>query len=228
MEAINERGWTIIEANDLVSLERFRAAFEQLVRSHTGAASASVQTAIGHCEPADLNKLFVSANYQLTSDYPLLLRAFAPTLTQLCGSRVFLQRRMYLRANIPGRSYTATPPHSDVFYGHSPHVFTLWVPLYDVTDGSGLYFYDKRTSSEITARYRFEQPLEEFLREHYPLPEGVPVRFGQAILFQCALVHGAHENTSSSPRVSFDTRIQSVDMPLYEKHFDLYGMANLA
>ncbi len=229
IEDITTTGWAVIDADNLSGLALFRDRFEHIVRSNVPNANPddSVSDLLMAVTPAELNLLLKTVNYGMLESTRTVLDSFGSAIAKLCKNEIFYQKRIYLRVNVPGEGQDATPAHTDVYYGHSPCAYTLWVPMYDVADESGIYLFDRRSSARIVSSYRFDEPISHVLQRESAMPGGVTLTFGQAILFECSIVHGAHENTGGSPRVSFDMRVQSTTQPLFQKGYDLYATGNL-
>lgn len=185
------------------------------------AAGAGLQATVSRFSPSQVNRLLRETNNVMGRNGPALLGPFHKMIQALCGDSVLYQRRPYLRANMPGMGHTATEPHSDVFFGHSPYAYTMWIPLHDIDNDDGLFMYDRRDSQAILASYDFRQPLRTTLK--HPQPRPLRLRFGEAIFFSCYLVHGANQAAGAMPRLSLDTRVQSAAAPLFEKGAELYG-----
>lgn len=223
---INEKGWAVIDACDFSKLDEFRVHFgdisKRFLRNIDGIPDYGRLST--NELPENFNPWFRAANYELLESTELLLDAFADTVESLSPNGYFYQRRPYLRANVPGVDHTPTPPHSDVFFGHSPHAFVFWVPMHDVSGEDGLYFFDADKSQNIIDNYCFEEPLEQFLEDKsWILPPPVKVKFGQALVFMCGLIHGAIPAKGKYSRLSFDLRVQPANTPLFEKGMELYS-----
>ncbi|WCO65878.1 phytanoyl-CoA dioxygenase family protein [Iamia majanohamensis] len=124
------------------------------------------------------------------------------------AARLFTDHRPFLRVFLckwPGAD-SGLYLHRDWMYvderaGHRS--FVLWVPLTDVTGHEGQLRVLRGShrldpsirGSLLTAPWlRHEEVIEERL-------EAVPVRAGEAIIFDNALVHCSHPNHTSSPRL---------------------------
>jgi len=219
--AMVDDGWMVVGATYIGKLIKFREAFERLCKSFLGCPE-DIHGTLLNLEPSTLNELTKHLNYKLLSYNHLLVESFELTVISLCGRKIFEQRRPYLRLNIPNKDHTSTPAHSDVYFGHSPYTYTFWIPMHDVVDNSGLYIYNKKTSLDMVRNYNFNESIDKYLQvSNFGLPQDVKVMFGEALVFNCGLFHGAHTNNSSI-RISFDTRVQAISKPLFEKNYELF------
>jgi ectoine hydroxylase-related dioxygenase (phytanoyl-CoA dioxygenase family) len=81
----------------------------------------------------------------------------------------------------------------------------LWIPLQDVTSENGsLHFLpgSHRIADNIRTAPDFPELFGNVMPLVYPHLESVPLRVGEAILFQCAVLHGSFSNVSKHPRTN--------------------------
>jgi hypothetical protein len=226
LEQLKQRGWAIVPCDVPELLTRVALEVKRIATEIAGAqAGGDLRTMVSAFSASELNRLLREVNNVLGRDGLMLLAPFRAMIRSLCGENVLYQRRPYLRANVPGLAHSATEPHSDVFYGHSPHAYTMWIPLHDVDNDDGLFVFDRAESKEILESHRFDSPLRTTLDR--PAPAPLRLRFGEAILFSCYLIHGALPCGGTLPRLSLDTRVQSASAPLFEKGAELYGLIRL-
>ncbi|KAA0579303.1 hypothetical protein FZ029_07670 [Azospirillum sp. Sh1] len=220
---LEERGWAIVPCDAPDLLARVADDVKRIAAGIAGSrAGDDLRGMVSGFSPSELNRLLREVNNALAEDGLSLLEPFRGMIRSLCGDQVLYQRRPYLRANVPGLAHTATEPHSDVFYGHSPYAYTMWIPLHDVDNDDGLFVFDRAESEDILADYGFDKPLRAALDR--PAPAPLRLRFGEAIFFSCYLIHGALPCSGSLPRLSLDTRVQAAKAPLFEKGAELYGL----
>lgn len=224
LEQLARLGWAIVPCDAPELLARVAGDVKRIAAGIAGSqATDDLRSMVSAFSASELNRLLREVNNALGQDGLVLLAPFHAMIRNLCGEDVLYQRRPYLRANVPGLAHTATEPHSDVFYGHSPYAYTMWIPLHDVDNDDGLFVFDRAESKEILAGHRFDRPLRTALADR-PVPSPLHLRFGEAIFFSCYLIHGAHPCRGPLPRLSLDTRVQAATAPLFEKGAELYGL----
>jgi len=230
ISALKSRGWAVVASDRPENLKVFRDTFEEAVRVQLPEDIQNVPfpEVFSKVESSLLNSIFRTVNYSLMDETKKVLGAFHRTITGLCGTTIYFQKRLYLRVNVPGKDHTATPAHSDTFYGHSPYAYTIWIPMWDVTDQSGIWIMSRQQTADVLSQYKFDSAVEKLLTDKHARPESIVMKFGEALFFECGLLHGSRTNEGKKPRVSFDIRVQSPVHPLFQKGFDLYGIWNQA
>ena len=113
------------------------------------------------------------------------------------------------------------PGHADIFDGNSPHTFTLWFPLHNVEDNSGVYLWDLNLSDKfVLSLNNFQNEYDENkVINRFPTKK---IKLGQCLLFSSLCIHGPGKNNSNLSRLSFDFRFNKTNLPLYEKHTEYF------
>lgn len=147
------------------------------------------------------------------------------------GRNIKRQTKPYLRISRPGNTTDTVGIHRDTHYGATVNEWVLWVPLTDAVDGGELRilpgshlnsdeFYPwvqekspdvERGSLKHWLGYMYAPKRMSAEVEDQCVP--VPCKVGEAILFNCACVHGAKVNTSSNTRFSIDMRLVDASKP---------------
>lgn len=225
-EELRQQGWSIIQADSIQILEGFRAYVEETIRENfpEECGVESLLESLTKMDSATLNSVSKITHFRMRPRANELLHAFKTPIIQTCGTEVFFQQSPYLRCNVPLQAHTATPPHCDVHYGHSPYAFTLWIPWDNVSDESGIYLFNQEISKSIISKHRYDWTIDSLIEAGYPKPKAVQLQFGEGILFKANIIHGSYKNMGRKLRMSLDTRIQSVTRPLFEKGLDVYGL----
>lgn len=221
LEPLIERGLTVLDAADIAPLVRVREAFMERVGSlgYEFESFRGLRRRLSNLSQPELNDLKAVAMPDLSV---ALVEAFREPITRLCGGRIFLQRRPNINFNVPGRDGSVTRSHTDMLMGHSPYTFTLWVPLHDIEDGSGLCWLDQPNSMRFLAdRDAFNEPYDE--KDFWAKAEDwLRMKFGQGLLFNGFVLHGAQPNLSEYTRIALDVRVQSIHKPLYQKNMEYF------
>ena len=146
-------------------------------------------------------------------------------IKKLSGSKLFLQRRAHVIIKTPGNKNTKTLPHYEMMSGISPHTYIIWAPLHDLEGGDGgIYYLDQRKSLSIIKK---EEKLHGFANGEITLNtkinfKKIPIKFGEAIIFNPFVMHGNNYFNSSLARIAINVRFQSIDKPLLQKDTDYF------
>jgi len=177
----------------------------------------------------------------ICGNFPLFARFFGPDLE--------CQKYPYLRIARPEKAQDNVGFHRDSHYGTSPFELSCFIPLMDLDEGSALRFIPgSHTHSESTYAW-VQEPSPTVVRgsrKHklgFPyapkrLDPGieartrpVPLSFGDALLFNTAMVHGQRINASRHTRFSTDIRLVNAFAPINRErsvHADYYRAVSLS
>jgi sporadic carbohydrate cluster 2OG-Fe(II) oxygenase len=153
----------------------------------------------------------------------LMAEACNTIIKQLCGEKIYLQRRANIIFNIPGEDQRRQWPHSELMSGISPFTFVLWTPFHDINDGSGVFYLNNRETENILIKEHNEGlvngPImfEEAAKEH-----ALQVRYGEVVVFNPFVIHGNTNFKSNSARIGCSIRVQSIKKPLMQKNTDFF------
>ena len=147
---------------------------------------------------------------------PVILDA----VESLIGGEIFANPVYNTRPKVPRVAAGAVPWHQDKSYwpqaGANP-VITVWVPLVDTTLENGCLHIMPRTHRQKVLSYHHEQvtgtgylevDAEHIGKEKQPLPLPLPVRKGDAVLFNDRCIHSSTPNRSDHVRWAIDLRYQ--------------------
>ena len=136
----------------------------------------------------------------------------------LIGGEIFANPVYNTRPKVPRVAAGAVPWHQDKSYwpqASANPVITVWVPLVDATLENGCLHIMPRTHRQKVLSYHHEQvtgtrylevDAEHLGKEKAPLP--LPVRKGDAILFNDRCIHSSTPNRSDHVRWAIDLRYQ--------------------
>jgi ectoine hydroxylase-related dioxygenase (phytanoyl-CoA dioxygenase family) len=145
---------------------------------------------------------------------PVILDA----VESLIGGEIFANPVYNTRPKVPRVAAGAVPWHQDKSYwpqASANPVITVWVPLVDATLENGCLHIMPRTHRQKVLSYHHEQvtgtrylevDAEHLGKEKAPLP--LPVRKGDAILFNDRCIHSSTPNRSDHVRWAIDLRYQ--------------------
>ena len=121
----------------------------------------------------------------------------------------------------PNSTTNATPLHQDSSFTAEPHTlgFGVWCPLIDVDPGNGCLHVVKGSHHLNTqprplysfSSFPYNDDIAKLLTDHYLTH--IPLKAGQAILYDKRLFHGATANPTATERVAFSCLICPESQP---------------
>jgi hypothetical protein len=110
------------------------------------------------------------------------------------------------------------------------HSVNLWLPLHDLTGNNGMLRF-LPGSMHILRNLRMPPHYPELFGQvmHliYPYMETVPLRLGEAVVFDCCVLHGSFANTSGTYRKNIIMGLFSQDAGLRFHYNTQQGQPNL-
>ena len=110
-----------------------------------------------------LNNYMKNVNKELEPLSIDIINSFSKTIKLFFGNKIAIQKKPYIRINCKHLINTATIPHADFDFGHSPVGYNIWVPLFDVFGKSGIYVYSLSESKLIYKNFKFNKRLDEHI-----------------------------------------------------------------
>lgn len=165
-----------------------------------------------------------------------LITSALPFFRSFIGPDLHVQKYPYLRAVRPGADGDAVHLHRDTYYGSSPYEIAVFVPFVDLPAESALRFVPGShaepdssypwtrgesggvTSGSIRHQLGFPYAPKRLDAALLARAEAVPLRLGEAVLFNLALVHGSGTNRTSVTRFSTDIRVVNSFAPIEWSH----------
>ncbi len=178
----------------------------------------------------DLNLFMKKMNSDMNDVTLKVLNSFYKSINKLCGKYIAFQRNPYLRINCPHIDSTATIPHNDFDFGHSPFGFNIWIPLYDVEGKNGIYMLSEIDSLKIYKNFKYNQRLDEFLENKSFSKKKIKfkknffkLKFFDGLVFSNKNIHGAISDKNNKPRISLNMHFQSSNAPFGEKGAEFFN-----
>lgn len=98
--------------------------------------------------------------------------------------------------------------HNDVMYGHGDSVINAWVPFCNIVQENSLWLLTDKDSKKIINNFKKEkQTISQINLNALKLSKPAILKENQILIFKTKTLHGTKENSSNSPRISFDFRI---------------------
>ena len=76
------------------------------------------------------------------------------TIRDLCGKKIAVQKKPYIRVNCSHLTDTSIVAHTDFDFGRSPYGFNMWIPMFDVNEKSGIFVYSFSDSKKIYKNFK--------------------------------------------------------------------------
>ena len=147
------------------------------------------------------------------------------------GPDLHIQRHPYLRIARPGRETDNLGYHRDTFYGQSPFEVTLHIPFTDLDADSCMQFVAEshvapESAYKVVSMGQASWPKGSKKHEMgFPYQpkkiigylgklRPIQLKFGEAILFTPALIHGQEVNRGPHTRFSVDLRLVNTFAPI--------------
>tara|TARA_B100000242_G_scaffold141134_1_gene100313 strand:- start:854 stop:1591 length:738 start_codon:yes stop_codon:yes gene_type:complete len=178
---------------------------------------------------AEINKLMIRLlSYNEISE--MFVKSCPTLIKNLCGKKLFIQRRAHTTVKLPGKQQLKTLPHYEMMSGISPFSYVIWAPLHDLdNDDGGIYYLDKKRSLKIMKEEHKEGIVNGPKILNMKINEKpASMQFGQAIIFNPFIMHGNNNFNSDLARLAINIRFQSYNKPLlqknteYLKYFELH------
>lgn len=158
-------------------------------------------------------------------EWKQILEDNASSLKAVVGEQLLYQREPYLRIARPRKPEDQVGIHRDTHYGSSDKEWVLWIALTNATEGAELrilpgshlqpeeaYPWTQEPNPDCPAGSEkhwlgFRYAPKRMSPEVEAMTVPVSCRVGEAILFNCAAVHGQILNTARWTRISLDIRL---------------------
>jgi len=175
-----------------------------------------------------LNNFTKKMNVELNSLNIDIINSFKKVVKNLCGKKIALQKRPYIRVNCPHLTGTFSPPHTDFYLAHSPYGFNIWFPMFDVIEKSGIFVYSYSDSKKICKKFKFDKKLEEHIKnikKNNFKKEFLKPKFYEAAIFSNVNIHGSVREKKSYPRISINMHFQNANDMYGEKGTEFHNFA---
>ncbi len=216
-------GYAICSVEKLSILKNLRDSFVKstILKNNNEKDILKVRQEIAKMSKGEINKCminFLTFNKKLSE---MMINSFSNLITELCGKKLFIQRRAHITINAPGEDQAKQVAHYEMISGISPFTYVLWAPLHDIDDDGGAYHIDLNTSLKIMKDEENDGLVSgpkvlNFMGNKKP-PR---IKFGQAIIFNPFVIHGNIPFKSSLARIACNVRFQSFKKPLLQKNTD--------
>lgn len=221
-------GKVIVPVADDASLDWITRRVADTVRRESGSDEQDDQALLNgiheHVSGDRLNDFRVAIIQTLNADPEFRRRYLAvarPTLEQLVGNELVMQKRVNLSIQMPDDASSLLAVHADTWSGDSPFEIVVWLPLVDCHGTKSMYFLpgDAEASAQIGQRLfdggaRTSDEVYAMISQDV---EWLTVRRGEVLLFDQSLPHGNVVNDTNETRWSMNCRFKSPFSPYGDK-----------
>ena len=158
-----------------------------------------------------------------------VINSFSKTVRALCGKKIAVQKKPYIRVNCSHLTDTAIVAHTDFDFGRSPYGFNMWIPMFDVNEKSGIFVYSFSDSKKIYKNFKFNKKLDnhiKILKKNNLKRKFLKPRFCEAVILSNVNVHGSISEKKSYPRISINMHFQNVNDIYGEKGAEFFTFAS--
>ena len=214
------RGYAVIPVENMETFIKLRDSFVERINVSNGSEKniEFVRKAIAKMSKAEINKSMIDI-LKFTNLSEMIVNSFPKLIESLCGKELFIQRRATMIMNVPGEGQAKQWPHYELMSGISPFTYVIWAPLHDLEDQSGAYYINRKESLEIMKKEQstglVNGPTVLNMMQNQ---KSIPLKFGQAIIFNPFIIHGNVTFSSKFARIASSVRFQSCKKPLLQKN----------
>jgi sporadic carbohydrate cluster 2OG-Fe(II) oxygenase len=145
----------------------------------------------------------------------------------LVGNELAMQKNINLVIAPPGDSSALLDLHADTWGGNSPFELVVWLPLVDCYDTKSMFMLDYENSKKISLEEKIKdqnsflntEDLYQEIKNNVFWPK---VNYGEVLLFNPTMPHGARVNNEKETRFSLNCRFKSIFSPYGDKKIGEY------
>ena len=221
-ELMHGQGYAVIPIENMKTFIKLRDSFIERINISNGSEKNIdfVRKAMAKMSKAEINRSMIDI-LKFTNLSEMIINSFPKLIESLCGKELFIQRRATVIMNVPGEGQAKQWPHYELMSGISPFTYVIWAPLHDLEDQSGTYYINQKKSLEVMKKEQATGLVNgptvlNMMQNQNP----IPLKFGQAIIFNPFVLHGNVTFNSKFARIAYSVRFQSNNKPLLQKNSD--------
>ena len=221
-ELMHGQGYAVIPIENMKTFMKLRDSFIERINISNGSEKNIdfVRKAMAKMSKAEINRSMIDL-LKFTNLSEMIINSCPKLVESLCGKELFIQRRATIIMNVPGEGQAKQWPHYELMSGISPFTYVIWAPLHDLEDKSGVYYINQKESLEIMKKEQAAGLVNgptvlNMMQNQKP----IPLKFGQAIIFNPFVLHGNVTFNSKFARIAYSVRFQSNNKPLLQKNSD--------
>ena len=216
------QGYAVIPVENMETFIKLRDSFIERINISNGSEKNIdfVRKAMAKMSKAEINRSMIDL-LKFTNLSEMIINSCPKLVESLCGKELFIQRRATIIMNVPGEGQAKQWPHYELMSGISPFTYVIWAPLHDLEDQSGAYYINQKESLEVMKKEEaaglVNGPTVLNMMQNQ---RSIPLKFGQAIIFNPFVLHGNVTFNSKFARIAYSVRFQSNNKPLLQKNSD--------
>jgi len=138
-------------------------------------------------------------------------------------NKYLIQRNAHIDINKSEDIYSKTVTHSEIMAGHAPQTYTIWIPMHEINDCSGLFLLNLKKSLTVVDNFDVnKKEIKNFIYKNRFFPKLLE---SQAIIFSSFNLHGSDIHKNNKSRISTNFRIHPINKSLFQKdslYFKIY------
>ena len=214
------QGYAVISIENMKAFIKLRDSFIERINISNGSEKNIdfVRKAMAKMSKAEINRSMIDL-LKFTNLSEMIINSCPKLVESLCGKELFIQRRATIIMNVPGEGQAKQWPHYELMSGISPFTYVIWAPLHDLEDQSGAYYINQKKSLEVMKKEQAAGLVNGPTVLNLMLNQKpIPLKFGQAIIFNPFILHGNVTFNSKFARIASGVRFQSYNKPLLQKN----------
>ena len=141
----------------------------------------------------------------------LIFNLFDETITNLLGPDILIQKNCNLVIQKPN-DLNPSELHRDA-PANSPFEVVLWLPLVDCYNTKAMYIVSYNDTKKLYEELDVHKNWDIFEKKSIQKSKEVPVKFGEALFFSTAILHGSNINKEEETRFSLNIRFKNIFSP---------------
>lgn len=220
-EIVKTKGYAIISIENMNIFESLKNTFIKKINIENRIKNIdSLREKMATMSKSEINKIMVNL-LSFSDASELMINSCKTIIKDLCGDRLFIQRRAATIFNLPGKNQRRQWPHYELMSGISPFTFVIWAPFHDLEDNGGVFYIDQPKSIEYITNEQKEGLVNgPKVLGMSTIKKPTKLKFGEAIIFNPFILHGNVSFNSNLARIACSVRFQSSEQPLMQKNSD--------
>jgi len=168
---------------------------------------------------------FLSSNPEFKKKIYLLVKK---NLDEIVGNELVIQKTLNLVIQLPKDESAILDLHADTWGGNSPFEIVVWLPLVNCFKTKSMFILDNNKNKKIINKLENEFKkgksisTEKLFQRIKKNITWLDVKYGEVILFNPALPHGARKNLEKETRFSINCRFKGIFTPYGDKKIGEY------
>ena len=224
-ESINlkKNGFVIIDIPKMHFLNEVKSQIINEINKITKTNFSDIEQTRSYTKTLDMKEIDKIRRMKLQDVSEKLIKALGKKTNLISKEQIYLQRYPHFNLNVSDQNESVTISHNEIMAGHAPNTIVCWIPFHDIVDESGLYFLDQEKTMKLINKTRgFKKTFPSDQKIPEMIPNCTKLNYGQAVLFNPFVFHGAKNHSNIKTRISIDFRFQGTDYPLFEKNMEYF------